>query len=442
MSSDGWRAERSAGATPTVPAAAREPSASHGDSNEPATMNLSHFATFAAGLLTFASPCILPLVPVYLALLGGASADSDSKPRPARTFAAVVAFSLGLSLVFVGLGLAATAAGKALVAHRSLFLQLGGLAVFLFGLKLLGALHVPWLDREARGRLVPTGGGLFASFALGATFALGWTPCVGPVLGSVLTYAAAASTSPASGALYLATYAAGLTLPLLATAAAAPAALRLARRAHKLMRPLQLGTGAVLAAVGVLLITDQLGVLSPSSLASPPKALVAAAPPAHGALATLPLESPSQSCTSGEVSACGLPLSPALEPAAPPGDLPKGPALVEFVGRACPICLRMAPVVAAAERGCAGRQVSVQRIEVEAPGGTALARRWGILGVPTFLFIDARGDEVARLVGEQTLSQLEQSLSVLTGEKCGGFRSLPPAMPTTPPPSGAGEQSS
>jgi cytochrome c-type biogenesis protein len=407
-------------------------------------MSLSHFATFAAGLLTFASPCILPLVPVYLALLGGASADSDSKPRPARTFAAAVAFSLGLSLVFVGLGLAATAAGKALVAHRSLFLQLGGLAVFLFGLKLLGALHVPWLDREARGRLMPTGGGLFASFALGATFALGWTPCVGPVLGSVLTYAAAASTSPASGALYLATYAAGLTLPLLATAAAAPAALRLARRAHKLMRPLQLGTGAVLAAVGVLLITDQLGVLSPSSLASPPKDLVAAASPTRGDPTTLSLESPNQSCTSGETSACGLPptLDPAAAPVAPPSDLPKGPALVEFVGRACPICLRMAPVVAAAERGCAGRHVSVQRIEVEAPGGTALARRWGILGVPTFLFIDAKGEEVARLVGEQTLAQLEQSLSVLTGEKCGGFRSLLPATPTPPTPSGAGAQSS
>ncbi len=400
-------------------------------------MHLSHLATFAAGLLTFASPCILPLVPVYLALLGGTSADPDSKPSAARTFAAAVAFSLGLSLVFVGLGLAATAAGKALVAHRALFLQLGGLAVFLFGLKLLGALQIPWLDREARGRLAPTGGGLFASFALGATFALGWTPCVGPVLGSVLTYAAAVSTSPASGALYLATYAAGLALPLLATAAVAPAALKLARRAHKLMRPLQLGTGAVLAVIGVLLITDHLGALSPSSLASPPKALTAA--PALSSPAASGAESSGQVCSAGEASTCGLPSAAAPAPA--PLDLPKGPSLVEFVGRSCPICLRMAPVVAAAERGCAGRHVKVQRVEVDAPERMALARRLGVLGVPTFLFFDAKGEEVARLVGEQPLDLLEQSLSVLAGEKCGGFRSLPPE-PLAPPPARSSDRSS
>jgi cytochrome c-type biogenesis protein len=394
-------------------------------------MTLSHFAIFAAGLLTFASPCILPLVPVYLALLGGASAGDRSGHRSVRVFAAAVAFTLGLSLVFVLLGLAASAAGRALVAHRTLLLQLGGLAVFLFGLKLLGALQVPWLDREVRGRLAPSGGGFLSSFVLGATFALGWTPCVGPVLGSVLTLAAAVGGSPWTGALFLAIYAAGLALPLLVVAAVAPLALRLVHRMQKVMRPLQLATGVLLAAMGLLLITDRLTLLEPSALSAPPRiAALAAVTAAVTAKETRALESSGASCqtAASTAGACGLPPT-ALGFAEAPA-LPEGPAMVELVSRVCPVCLRMAPVVAAAERGCAGRRVRVRRIEVDAPGGMELARRFGVLGVPTFLFFDAKGAEVARLVGEQPLSMLEQSLSVLTGEKCGGFRALPVQPPS------------
>ncbi len=447
-------------------------------------MILSHFAIFAAGLLTFASPCILPLVPVYLALLGGASAGAQGGHRPARPFVAAIAFVLGLSLVFVLLGLAASAAGRALVAHRTLLLQLGGLAVFLFGLKLLGVLQVPWLDREVRGRLVASGGGFASSFVLGATFALGWTPCVGPVLGSVLTLAAAVGGSSWAGALLLATYAAGLALPLLVAAAVAPLALRLVRRLQKAMRPLQLATGALLAATGLLLITDHLSLLEPNLLAEgrtpsgplvrglepnrsaegrtpsgplvrglepnrsaegrtpsgplvrglEPNALTApprvAAPAAVTAEAAPALRGAGAACqTASTAGACGLP--PTAPDITETPELPEGPGMVEFVSRVCPVCLRMAPVVAVAERDCAGRHVQVRRIEVDAPGGLALARRFGVLGVPTFLFFDAKGKEVARLVGEQPLSMLEQSLSVLAGEKCGGFRALPPQLPVS-----------
>lgn len=142
-----------------------------------------------------------------------------------------MAFSLGLSIVFVTLGLAASAVGRTLSGHHALVLQLSGLAIFLAGLKLMGFLQVPGLDRDVRPWLssVRRGSGVLWPFLFGGAFALGWSPCVGPVLGSVLAFASA-SESSARAALYLATYAFGLTLPLMAVSLAAPVGFALARQ--------------------------------------------------------------------------------------------------------------------------------------------------------------------------------------------------------------------
>jgi cytochrome c-type biogenesis protein len=301
------------------------------------------------------------------------------------------------------------------VAHRALLMQLGGLAVFLFGLKFLGVLHVPWLEREYRPFFAgKTGGGLVGGFVLGATFGLGWTPCIGPVLGSVLTYAASAAAGPASGALYLGAFALGLSLPLIAVAAVAPLALGWMKRMQRWMRPMQLATGALLALVGLLLVTDKVGLLSPASLVE------------HQAPAAAPAGACGGDGDSAQ-TACGLPES---EQAGAQQAIPAGPAMVEFVSDSCPICLRMAPVVAAAERDCAGQAVKVVRIRVDQPGGRELARRHGVMGVPTFVFVDGGGAEAARLVGEQTLATLEQTIQVLSGTSCGGFRAFPPDSAT------------
>lgn len=149
-------------------------------------LNLS--ALVAAGFLTFLSPCVLPLVPIYLAMLAGTSAASlreGAVVRP-RLLLAAVAFSAGLASVFVALGMAASTLGRTLSGHRTLLLQLAGLAVFLAGLKLMGFLHVPGLDRERRPWLasVRRGGSLAWPFLFGAAFAFGWSPCVGPTLAS------------------------------------------------------------------------------------------------------------------------------------------------------------------------------------------------------------------------------------------------------------------
>lgn len=409
-------------------------------------VSFSLLGIFGAGLLTFASPCILPLAPVYLGLLGGVSVGSrEGRSRVGYTMLAATAFALGLSLVFVLMGMAATALGSALVRHRTLLLQLGGLLVFLFGLKSLGFLNIPWLEQDVRPGLARAKGGtLLGAFALGAAFGLGWTPCVGPVLGSVLTFAATSTTSPLQGAGLLAAYSAGLSLPLVVGAAAAPLAMKAFQKAQRWMRPLQLATGGILVVVGLLLITDHMDLLSPRTVSPNPDVAVASAgsaPAAAGpSCSTAPSSAAAPSCGIGAgTEASG---SPAQASQLPPAD---GAQMIEFVGRTCPVCLRMAPVVKAAERNCAG-QVSVRRVEVDDAAGRALARRHGVVGVPTFLFLDSAGAEVARLVGEQPLKQIEQSLQVLTGAQCKGFRPLPPAS-SSPPPAvspakgGAGEAS-
>lgn len=412
-------------------------------------MSLELPGIFSAGILTFLSPCILPLVPLYLSLLGGVSVaelkagtgEQASVRLRARLVLTALVFSLGLGLVFVAMGLAATQVGHALVAHRTLLLQLGGLVVFLFGLKFLGVLRLPFLEREARPwfQRLRTSGGLFGAFLFGAAFALGWTPCVGPVLGSVLTFTASSAASPWEGAAYLGAYAAGLSVPLVITAAVAPWALKLLERMRPQMRRFEVVTGILLLGAGLVLMTDSLERLTPSLDAAPMAA--AADTPSDAAIAAVVdsavvVPSAASAATGDEAVACGgegaaaasgceLPeVSPDATVAPAETWVTKGPALLEFVSRSCPVCQRMAPIVAAAEHDCAGRNVAVRRVDVSDPAGAALARQFGVRGVPTFVFLDGAGEELARLVGEQPLKSLTQSIEVLAGEKCDGFRTL------------------
>jgi len=397
-------------------------------------MHFDLLGIFVAGLLTFASPCVLPLVPVYLSVLAEASVDDlKGGMRAMHALRAALAFSLGLAVVFVVLGLAASAVGSALVAHRTLLLQLGGLVVMLFGLKALGLLRVPWLERDVRPLLgrVGEGSSLVSALVLGAAFALGWTPCVGPVLGSVLTYAASQRAGLVAGAVDLGVFAAGVTLPLIVIAAFAPLALHWHSRLLPHLRKLEVATGVLLVAVGLLLNTDHLDWVVPSAAAGIDTTL--AAPSATQPDAQFG-EGGAQTSVAARSGGCGLsyghPATPPsaadeLRPAPDPLAASTGLRLVEFISRTCPVCQRMVPVLQAAERDCAGAGIAIIRVDVGSDPGLAAARRFGVRGVPTFVFLDPAGAEVARLVGEQPLEALEQSMAVLTGGRCDGFRAFP-----------------
>jgi cytochrome c-type biogenesis protein len=377
-------------------------------------MSFSFPALFLAGLLTFLSPCVLPLVPIYLATLAGTSATALREgTRGKGLFLSTAAFALGLSVVFVVLGLAASAVGRTLSGHRFLALQLSGLAIFLAGLKLMGFLRVPGLDREARPWLnsIRRGSGLLWPFLFGTAFALGWSPCVGPLLGSVLLFASTSGSST-KAALYLATYASGVTLPLIAVSLMAPLALRQLDKAKRHLRLFELASGTLLAGMGLLFITgNEAVIMKPATesvnLAATPAATASAAAPA--------------TCSAGVNPA---PLEPEIASAAGAETMAM-PTMVEFVAAGCPICQRMRPVVAAAELGCASHGIRVRQLDVSTPAGRTAAADRGVLGVPTFLFLNSAGKEVARLVGQQPQEVLIQSLEVLAGEKCDGFRPIP-----------------
>jgi cytochrome c-type biogenesis protein len=367
---------------------------------------VSSYATlFGAGLLTFASPCVLPLLPVYVATLGGASAgavDDDVARRRLRL--AGLGFATGLSVVFVGLGMGASFFAKTLVAHRQGLLVVAGVLLALTGLKLAGVLRLRILDRvldrDARPLLerVPTPGGFFGGVLFGAAFGAGWTPCVGPVLGAALTYAASTATSPWRAGAQLAAFALGLSAPLVAAAFAATKVLAWTKRLRAATPVLQRAMGVGLVLVAVPMIVANL----PS-----PRGTVAAAPnaPADDAAGGAPC-APS-------TSACAQDLSGVTKAAALTGK----PRLVEFVSGTCPSCAKMAPLVDDLVLRCA-KDGSLLRVTLDDPDGRALASRYGVRMVPTFVGVDASGTEVTRIVGEQAREALEQALVDVRGQAC------------------------
>ncbi len=215
-------------------------------------MEYGLMAIFGAGVLTLASPCVFPMLPVYLALLLGASLDSAKTPGTRfRLLGAAVLFVGGFSLVFTLLGLGASSVGVLLHEHRHLMLIVGGLLIAAFGLKYLGLIRLGFLDRTVKLDGAKTGSKALDGFLFGVVFALGWTPCVGPILGSVLAYTAGTTDSALAGAGYLFVYSMGMGLPLLAISLMAHRIVPVLRRMNRHLPKVEIATGAVMLILGL-----------------------------------------------------------------------------------------------------------------------------------------------------------------------------------------------
>lgn len=213
-------------------------------------------AALAAGLLSFFSPCVLPLVPVYLAYMTGATTLQPAGGDRLRAIAHAIVFVLGFGVVFVGLGAGVGALGGLIYPALPYITKVGGVVLIVLGLHTAGLIRVPWLLMERRiGLEAPRGRGLLTSFLVGLIFAGGWTPCIGPVLTAILVLAADAQTA-ARGATLLVAYTAGLGIPFVAVAGLldllAPAMRGLGRH----LRVAGAIGGVFLIAMGFLLITD------------------------------------------------------------------------------------------------------------------------------------------------------------------------------------------
>jgi cytochrome c-type biogenesis protein len=224
--------------------------------------SISFAVAFAAGVLSFLSPCVLPIVPGYLGFITGMSLD-ELRGTPSRMAVLVPAlfFVAGFSLIFLLLGASATLIGQVLKVYQDWIARIGGMLIVVFGLHLLGVLRFGTLMRERRVHLTRSPAGYAGATVAGAAFGAGWTPCLGPVLGALLTYASARATLT-GGMVLLGSYALGLAVPFLIAAAATGFFLNASQRMRRAIPIIEKTSGVVLVLVGLLLVSGTFAVLS------------------------------------------------------------------------------------------------------------------------------------------------------------------------------------
>ena len=225
--------------------------------------SISIIAAFTAGLLSFLSPCVVPLVPVYLAsLVGPEILETKASRRRVPIFLHSLSFVVGFSIIFITLGAIAGLTGFAINLSSALLNKIAGSLLIVFGLFMLAALKLPWLNYEKR--LTPSLGnttGYLRSLLIGAAFSLVWTPCVSPILGGILTLALGSGTAW-HGASLLAIYSLGLGLPFLIIGTAFDSLAPLLKRIHRYSNLIYIISGLLLIAIGALILTNNLNWLS------------------------------------------------------------------------------------------------------------------------------------------------------------------------------------
>jgi cytochrome c-type biogenesis protein len=227
--------------------------------------NIGILSAFSAGMISFLSPCVLPLVPGYLSYIAGRSVDELQALTGRRERLAVIGMSLtfvlGFSTVFIALGASATAISKLLLTYQQEANLIGGLIVIAFGLFMTGLISPSWLHMDVRFvHRFNSKVGPLAAYALGMAFAFGWTPCIGPILGSIL--AVSASSTNANGIALLAIYSLGLGVPFLLTALFTNHFLAHIKRLRRWSRTIHIGSGVILILMGLSMATGQLATLS------------------------------------------------------------------------------------------------------------------------------------------------------------------------------------
>lgn len=220
--------------------------------------NIGILSALAAGAISFLSPCVLPLVPGYISYVAGNSAGAGGGHRPAsgRLSALLLSiwFVLGFSTIFIALGASATVLSRLLLAYRYEANILGGAIIIVFGLFMTGLIRLPWLQREFRLHGSMPGGRPFGAYVLGLAFGFGWTPCIGPVLGAILTVSAMSATA-SSGIALLSIYSIGLGVPFLLSALFTDSLAKRLKGMKRAGRLLHIAAGLIMVGMGVAMMT-------------------------------------------------------------------------------------------------------------------------------------------------------------------------------------------
>jgi cytochrome c-type biogenesis protein len=230
-------------------------------------LDISYAGAAGAGLISFLSPCVLPLVPAYLSYMAGTTLDrmlEDGDTQAAltrRVFVSALAFVIGFATIFIAMGASASALNRLIIENIDIIGKIAGSVIVLFGLHYMGLLKIPLLYREARFRTRDNSTGLVGAYVLGMAFAFGWTPCIGPILATILTVAASRDDL-GYGISLLATYALGLGIPFLLAALAVRPFMRFMQRFRRHLRKVEIAAGALLVLTGILIFTSSLGQFS------------------------------------------------------------------------------------------------------------------------------------------------------------------------------------
>jgi cytochrome c-type biogenesis protein len=236
------------------------------------------FVAFTAGIFSFLSPCVLPMIPSYLSFISGVSLEEMRSVEVAshirkRVLLNSLAFISGFSLVFISLGASVSFLAGFFLSYRSLIRVLGGIFILAVGIYLLGVVKFSVLDRYLQFHLKNKPGGYLGSALVGITFGAAWIPCVGPILGAILTLAAT-SSEIGRGVFYLATYAAGLALPFFLSAVAVNSFFEFSQKFRRYVQAVHVTAGILLIVVGILLITDYMTLLNIYAIRFTPEWLI------------------------------------------------------------------------------------------------------------------------------------------------------------------------
>ena len=228
--------------------------------------NISFLTAFAAGLISFLSPCVLPLVPGYISIISGFSLDQlkDQQRNASLTRTVLlnsVMFIVGFSITFISLGASASWLGQILLSRMHLLYRIAGIIIIIFGLHLLGIFKINFLYQDKRFHSVEKPRGILGALLLGLAFAFGWTPCIGPILAGILTIASTKETV-AQGVFLLAVYSLGLGIPFLLTSLGLNQFLAFYGRFKRHFHAVEMVSGALVIAVGVLILTNNLSRLA------------------------------------------------------------------------------------------------------------------------------------------------------------------------------------
>lgn len=217
---------------------------------------------FFAGFMSFISPCVLPLVPAYISFISGLSIDEIRHSNfSLRTFLSTLSFIAGFSTIFVTLGASSSFIGSLLLEYQGYLRTAGGILTIIFGLFLTGLLKIDLLMREKRLHINKGPTGYIGAFLIGLSFAAGWTPCIGPLLGTILIYAGA-QASASFGLQLLGVYSLGLAIPFLLATLAINIFFTYTRKLNKFLNFITIASGIILIIFGILLLTDKLGYLA------------------------------------------------------------------------------------------------------------------------------------------------------------------------------------